>query len=223
MVENAAVAPATSIVDRLAGKTILLTGVTGFLGQVIFERLLGDVPEGRIVLLVRSQTGSTSRARVEYLFRKPAFDVLRERMGDDGLSSAPGRAGHDRGRGLLTRRAAAPRRHRHRDPLRRDGGVRPADRRGVPDEPVRRHEPVPRRDRERRLRPCLRAHLDRLRRRRRQGRRSPRRRSTIASTGGPKASSRSRRAETSRDSRGARRCSTTSWTRLRRSTREPAP
>ena len=85
MVENAAGGPATSIVDRLAGKTILLTGVTGFLGQVIFERLLGDVPEGRIVLLVRSQTGSTSRARVEYLFRKPAFDVLRDRIGDDGL------------------------------------------------------------------------------------------------------------------------------------------
>ena len=52
---------------------------------MIFERLLGDVPEGRIVLLVRSQTGSTSRARVEYLFRKPAFDVLRGRIGDDGL------------------------------------------------------------------------------------------------------------------------------------------
>jgi fatty acyl-CoA reductase len=84
MVENAEV-PASSIVDRLAGRTILLTGVTGFLGQVIFERLLGDVPEGRIVLLVRSQTGSASRARVEYLFRKPAFDAVRGRIGEDGL------------------------------------------------------------------------------------------------------------------------------------------
>ena len=35
--------------------------------------------------MVRSQTGSTSRERVEYLFRKPAFDVLRGRFGDDGL------------------------------------------------------------------------------------------------------------------------------------------
>ena len=85
MVENAAGGAAPSIVDRLTGKTILLTGVTGFLGQVIFERLLGEVPDGRIVLLVRSQTGSTSRDRVEYLFRKPAFDVLRGRIGDDGL------------------------------------------------------------------------------------------------------------------------------------------
>ncbi|MGZ5301763.1 MAG: HAD-IB family hydrolase [Actinomycetota bacterium] len=85
MVENATEPPATSIVGRLTGKTILLTGVTGFLGQVIFERLLGFVPEGRIVLLVRSQTGSTSRARVEYLFRKPAFDGIRGRIGEDGL------------------------------------------------------------------------------------------------------------------------------------------
>ena len=85
MVENAEPRNGLPIVDRLTGKTILLTGVTGFLGQVIFERLIGEVPEGQIVLLVRSQTGSTSRERVEYLFRKPAFDVLRDRFGDDGL------------------------------------------------------------------------------------------------------------------------------------------
>jgi HAD superfamily phosphoserine phosphatase-like hydrolase len=74
-----------SIVEKLSGKRILLTGVTGFLAQVVFERLLADFPETRVVLLVRSQTGATSRERVEYLFRKPAFDGLRERVGDDGL------------------------------------------------------------------------------------------------------------------------------------------
>ena len=74
-----------SFVGRLSGKRIFLTGVTGFLGQVVFERLLADVPDARILLLVRSQTGSTSRDRVEYLFRKPAFDGLRERVGEPGL------------------------------------------------------------------------------------------------------------------------------------------
>jgi fatty acyl-CoA reductase len=74
-----------SLVDRLSGRRILLTGVTGFLGQVVFERLIGDVPDAEIVLLVRSQTGSSPRDRVEYLFRKPAFDILRERFGEDGL------------------------------------------------------------------------------------------------------------------------------------------
>jgi fatty acyl-CoA reductase len=70
-----------SIVDRLAGRTILLTGVTGFLGQVILERLLQDFPDTRVTLLVRGQQRSSPRDRVEYLLRKPAFDALREREG----------------------------------------------------------------------------------------------------------------------------------------------
>ncbi len=86
MVESEDRSPApSSIVEALSGKTMLLTGVTGFLAQVVFERLLADFPETRVTLLVRSQTGATSRDRVEYLFRKPAFDALRERVGQDGL------------------------------------------------------------------------------------------------------------------------------------------
>ena len=84
MVEKGEGAPA-SIVEKLSGKRILLTGVTGFLGQVVFERLLADFPDTRIALLVRSQTGSSSHDRVEYLFRKASFNALRERVGDDGL------------------------------------------------------------------------------------------------------------------------------------------
>ena len=84
MVENGRRAPG-SIVERLAGKRILLTGVTGFLAQVVFERLLADFPDTRVVLLVRSQTAATSRQRVEYMLRKPAFDALRDRVGDEGL------------------------------------------------------------------------------------------------------------------------------------------
>ena len=43
-----------SIVRRLAGKNVFVTGVTGFLGQAVFERLLLDF-ETRITLLVRPQ------------------------------------------------------------------------------------------------------------------------------------------------------------------------
>jgi fatty acyl-CoA reductase len=85
MVENESGPAGRSLVGRLSGSRILLTGVTGFLGQVVFERLIGDVPDAQIVLLVRSQTGSSPRDRVEYLFRKPAFDLLRERSGEDWL------------------------------------------------------------------------------------------------------------------------------------------
>ncbi len=83
MAEREGTAP--SIVERLAGKRMLLTGVTGFLAQVVFERMLADFPDTRVALLVRSQNAATSRERVEYLLRKPAFDGLRERIGNDGL------------------------------------------------------------------------------------------------------------------------------------------
>ena len=72
-----------SIVERLSGKRIFLTGVTGFLGQVVLERLLADLPETRILLLVRSQAGASSVERVHYLTRKPSFDGLRASLGSD--------------------------------------------------------------------------------------------------------------------------------------------
>ncbi len=79
--------PEPSIVERLAGKRVLVTGVTGFLGQAVFERLLLDFPDTRIVLLVRPQLGSSGRQRVESLMSRPTFDVLRERHGNDGIKS----------------------------------------------------------------------------------------------------------------------------------------
>src|SRR4029079_15850665 len=81
MLEKGAKARASdaSIVEALSGKTILLTGVTGFLAQVVFERLMADFHETRVILLVRSQAGAPIRERVEYLLRKPAFDTLRKR------------------------------------------------------------------------------------------------------------------------------------------------
>jgi fatty acyl-CoA reductase len=72
-----------SIVEELAGKRILLTGVTGFLGQVILERLLLDFPDTRVTVLVRAQQSSSPVDRVHYLTRKPSFDVLRDRLGGD--------------------------------------------------------------------------------------------------------------------------------------------
>jgi alcohol-forming fatty acyl-CoA reductase len=72
-----------SIVEALAGKRIFLTGVTGFLGQVVLERLLLDFPDTRVTVLVRSQQSSTAVERVHYLTRKPAFDGLREQLGGD--------------------------------------------------------------------------------------------------------------------------------------------
>ncbi len=85
MVENGS--SPSSIVERLAGARALITGVTGFLGQAVFERLLLDFPETRVVLMVRPQLGSSGRARVESLMARPTFDALRERVGADGIAS----------------------------------------------------------------------------------------------------------------------------------------
>jgi alcohol-forming fatty acyl-CoA reductase len=78
---------ARPIAERLAGKNVLVTGVTGFLGQAIFERLLKDFPETRITLLVRPQLGSSGRQRVESLLGRPLFNALRDDLGNDGIKA----------------------------------------------------------------------------------------------------------------------------------------
>ena len=65
---------------------MFVTGVTGFLGQAVFERLLLDFPDTRIMLLVRPQLGSSGRQRVESLMGRP--DVQRP--------ARPGRQRRDR-------------------------------------------------------------------------------------------------------------------------------
>lgn len=69
--------------EELAGKKILITGVTGFLGQAVLERLLLDVPDAQPVVLVRPQWGTTGRTRMEELLRRPCFQRIHERDGDD--------------------------------------------------------------------------------------------------------------------------------------------
>src|SRR5438093_5931965 len=75
-----------SIVGRLAERNVLVTGVTGFLGQAVFERLLLDFPDTRVTLLVRPQLGSWGRQRVESLMGRPTFSVLRDRIGEEGIA-----------------------------------------------------------------------------------------------------------------------------------------
>jgi fatty acyl-CoA reductase len=80
---------AMHIQDHFLGKRILLTGVTGFLGKTILEKLLWDVPNiEKIYLLVRPADGSAparlrAQSRVyESLRVSPAFERLRRRHGD---------------------------------------------------------------------------------------------------------------------------------------------
>jgi long-chain acyl-CoA synthetase len=68
----------------LSGRSVLVTGATGFVGKVVLTMLLDRYPEvGRVFVLVRPGTGGTAEAR---FFGKVAasrpFDPLRARLGD---------------------------------------------------------------------------------------------------------------------------------------------
>ncbi|MBW3663492.1 MAG: HAD-IB family hydrolase [Actinobacteria bacterium] len=77
-------AEGSSVHERLDGRRILLTGVTGFVGQALLERLLSYLPRARLVLLVRPVPGASGRDRVADLLTKPVFDRLRAGLGDGG-------------------------------------------------------------------------------------------------------------------------------------------
>lgn len=75
--------------ERLAGKRILLTGVTGFVGEALLHRILEDLPETRVVVLVRRKGSLTAEARIEQLLGKPIFEGVREATGGvSGLMAA---------------------------------------------------------------------------------------------------------------------------------------
>jgi len=67
----------------LAGKQVMLIGVTGFIGKVWLVNLLMDLPEiGRIYLLIRRQKSNPAQGRFEKLVEEsPVFDPLYKRYG----------------------------------------------------------------------------------------------------------------------------------------------
>src|SRR4051794_16305441 len=81
---------ADRIADLLAGKRLLLTGVTGFVGEALLERILHDLPDTSVVVVVRARGGMSAVDRVTELVRKPAFGRLRERDGADVVDALVG-------------------------------------------------------------------------------------------------------------------------------------
>lgn len=67
----------------LAGRRILVTGATGFLGTAVVERLLRSVPDCEVAVLVRPGQQSTAVQRAQRdLLRNDCFDRLRAELGD---------------------------------------------------------------------------------------------------------------------------------------------
>ncbi|MFQ5599724.1 MAG: SDR family oxidoreductase [Candidatus Krumholzibacteriia bacterium] len=74
-----------SVRESLAGKHILLIGVTGFIGKVWLAQVLNDLPEiGKIHLLIRPQRTTSARRRFERMVEEnPVFHGLHQRYGDE--------------------------------------------------------------------------------------------------------------------------------------------
>ena len=74
----------------LAGRTLLITGATGFVGKVALTLLLDRYPRiGKVFVLVRPGTGGSAEARFfEKVAASRPFDPLRQRQisrqGQDG-------------------------------------------------------------------------------------------------------------------------------------------
>lgn len=73
-----------SLEEIYDGKTLLLTGTTGFLGKVLLEKLLFSQPMiNKIYLLIRGKKGSKLDERFKKeVIESPCFDRLRERYGN---------------------------------------------------------------------------------------------------------------------------------------------
>ena len=73
-----------SVSKALAGKSVMLIGVTGFIGKVWLANTLLDLPEiGKLYLLVRRQKSNPAQKRFEKIMEEsPVFDPLFEKYGD---------------------------------------------------------------------------------------------------------------------------------------------
>ncbi|HWA66923.1 MAG TPA: HAD-IB family hydrolase [Mycobacteriales bacterium] len=78
------------IAAALAGRRLLITGATGFVGEALLERVLFDLPETPVVLLVRAKGDTTAEQRVKDLLAGAAFGRLRDRDGAEQVDRLVG-------------------------------------------------------------------------------------------------------------------------------------
>ena len=75
----------------LAGRTVLLTGATGFLGTAVLEKLVRSVPGCRVLVLIRPGRVGADRRLQDEVLASAAFAPLRERLGDAFETTVAGR------------------------------------------------------------------------------------------------------------------------------------
>ncbi|XP_053622047.1 putative fatty acyl-CoA reductase CG5065 [Plodia interpunctella] len=97
-----------TIPEFYKGKTIFITGGSGFMGKVLIEKLLYSCPDiDRIYLLLRSKRGVGAESRLAQIYSSACFDRLRAQkptifsekvfyVGGDVMEPALGISGEDR-------------------------------------------------------------------------------------------------------------------------------
>src|SRR5699024_10899942 len=71
------------------GRRILLTGVTGFLGQAVLRSLLETTEDVHVTAVVRPKGSVTGRRRLEQLLRKPVFSSWADLLAAEGSDDSP--------------------------------------------------------------------------------------------------------------------------------------
>src|SRR4026208_1133963 len=64
--------------DLLAGKKIVMTGVTGFIGEQLLWKILTELPATRPSVLVRRKGSASPRDRMLGVVKKPIFNDIRD-------------------------------------------------------------------------------------------------------------------------------------------------
>jgi acyl carrier protein len=77
--------PASELQDFYRGRTVFLTGATGFVGKCVLEKLIRDTEVSKIFVLIRSLPGSSKQQRVSTsILQSPVFERLRNKVGVKG-------------------------------------------------------------------------------------------------------------------------------------------
>ncbi|KAL3209797.1 hypothetical protein MRX96_037609 [Rhipicephalus microplus] len=67
----------SEIAEFFADKCVFLTGITGFLGKVVLEKLLRSCPDiGNIYVLVREKKGLKSKDRLNQILNEKLFSKI---------------------------------------------------------------------------------------------------------------------------------------------------
>ncbi|EFA04974.1 Putative fatty acyl-CoA reductase CG5065-like Protein [Tribolium castaneum] len=83
-IQNGVCSSHTGVAEFYNGKTVFITGGTGFMGKVLLEKLLRACPGvAKIYLLIRPKKGQDAHERLKLLLCSPLFDPIRKSRPSD--------------------------------------------------------------------------------------------------------------------------------------------